>query len=56
LAGWLSFAGLLAVGLVGLVRGTSQGDQQLAGAVYLLVSGLAFGTVLTLVLRRGPTG
>lgn len=59
LLGWLSFLGLFAVGVVGLVGGVRgmdhvRGVDQLhpAGVAYLAVGGLAFGLVLWLVLRR----
>ena len=56
-AGWLSLAGLLAVGFTGVYAGQVRGgDPQPAGAAYLLVGGLAFGTILALVLRRRPPG
>ena len=56
-AGWLSLAGLLAVGFTGLYGGQLRGgDAQPAGVGYLLAGGLAFGTVLALVLRPRPPG
>jgi hypothetical protein len=54
--GWFSFLGLFATGVVGLIGGIVRSEVAgFAGALYLLIGGLAFGVVLALVLRRGPS-
>ena len=51
--GWLSFGGLFAIGVAGLLRGLEMAKEQgFAGALYLLIGGLAFTGVLALATRR----
>jgi hypothetical protein len=56
-AGWLSLAGLLATGAIGLAGGAIRDTKEphWVGAAYLLIGGLAFGAVLILILRRWPS-
>jgi hypothetical protein len=54
LLGWLSFIGLFSIGVIGASGANHPGGPSLIGAVYLVIGGLAFLTILLLVLRRWP--